>query len=62
MHDVEAVGFLGVFVEDEQGGVVASGGEGGDFADGELVRVAVGGAGDVGAGREEGGEEAGLGV
>ena len=64
MDDCEAVGAFLVhcFGEDEHGGVVSCGGEGGDFADAELVAVAVGGAGDVVAVWEEGAEGAGFGV
>ncbi len=59
VHDGEAGRALVVFLEDEQGGVVPVGGEGGDFAEGEFVGVFVGGAGDVGGVGEEGYEEGG---
>lgn len=64
MDDGETVGPFLVhgFGEDEDGGVVPCGGEGGDFADAEFVAVAVGGAGHVVAVGEEGAEDAGFGV
>lgn len=64
VDDVEAVGFLLVvrLHEDHDGGVGAGGGERGDFPDGVFVRVGVGGAADVGAVGEEGGQGFGFGV
>lgn len=60
MDECQSGGFLLVFLEDEDGGVGAVAGEGGDFADGVFVAVAVGGAGDVDAVGKEGGEETGF--
>ena len=47
MNDDQAGGFLEVFFENDEGGIVAFGGEGGDFADTEFVTVAVGGAANI---------------
>ncbi len=57
MHEGEAGGFLLVFLEDEDGGVVPVGCEFGDFSDGEFVASVVRGSWDVDAVWEEGGEE-----
>lgn len=58
MHDCQARGVFLVFLQDDEGGVVAVVGEGGDFADGVVVAVVVtvlgGGAGDVDTVGEEG--------
>lgn len=62
MHKCQAGGFFLVLLEDEEGGVGAVRGEGGDFADGVFVRMVVGGTWDIDAVGEEGGEEVGLGV
>ncbi len=64
MNDREAGGSLLIFFEDDNtsvgwGGV---GCELGDFADGEFVAVAVGGARDVVGVGEQGGEGAGVGM
>lgn len=62
MHESEAGGLFLVFLKDEEGGVGAIRGEGGDFAEGVLMAAAVGGARDVDAVGKEGGEEVGFGV
>ena len=58
MDDGKTGGFLVVFLEEDDGGVVAVCSKLGDFAERKFVAVAVGGAGDVGAVWEEGAEEA----
>ena len=58
MYEGQAGWLLLIFFEDEDGGVGAITGEGGDFADGIFVAMVVGGAGDIDAVGEEGGEEA----
>lgn len=57
VHDREAGGFLLVFFQYDDGGVLPICGERGDLADGKFVTVAMGGAGDVYTMREEVGEE-----
>lgn len=47
MHEYQAGGFLLVFLENKERSVGAVGGEGGDFADGVFMAVAVSGARDV---------------
>ena len=60
MHDRETRGTFLVLFEHEDRGVVAVGCEGGDLAHAEFVAVSVGGAADVDAVREEGGQGLGL--
>lgn len=60
MDDGEAGGFLGVFLDDYKGRVVAVCGELGDFTYGELVAVTMGGARDVDGVGEESAEEVGF--
>ncbi len=57
VHESEAGGFLLVFLQDQDGGVVPVGGEFGDLSDGEFVASVVRGSRDVDAVGEEGGEE-----
>ena len=60
MYHGEAGRPLLIFFKDYQGGIFAVRGEAGYLPDGEFVAVAVGGAADVGAVGEEGGEELGF--
>ena len=57
MDDGKTGGFLVVFFEEDDGGVVAVCSEFGDFAERKLMAIAVGGAGNIGAVWEEGAEE-----
>lgn len=62
MHDCHACGLLAVFFDEHDGSVLTVGRKLADFSQRILVAVAMGGARNIGAVGEEGGEEMGLGV